>query len=389
MNPKQLLTDPRAYIAAYFAREKITARQAQGKPYLRASIKLSYREEFLAHTVLYGEITPLKRYDLDDAFEEYMAIAILEEIKAEVEAIRTSGEDLTELHKFVKAATGEEKELDIAVIAHWIWQVKRRAFGKEVVWHVMPVLYGPQGSGKTKAIKRLTAPIATSVSELALDKLSDDRWYKAFSEYLVLFFDELQQIKKASLETLKHQISADINTYRPMKTNDAVNVPMRSSCIGASNKPLSASFSDSTGMRRFYELQTVAQFPKDVINGLDYLKLWKGVDENRAEGYMPKDILKQLHAKQAELVDKEPLDEFIQDYQLAIMGPDAGRVVSRDELYDSYVVWCGKYGVKPTSAQWVTKGLKARLFDTYEENNLRYFRVSAKCVIGKKLEGVK
>lgn len=380
LKPAEILLNARNYVKDFFAKSNLTVAEAKALPHLHASMKLDYDELFTAFKAInQSKAKGLKWAEIDAALEEYFALEVIKERKAATEALVCTGETLDLVKAFITASTGKLEPLDVGVLAHWIWQVKRRAFDKKVVWHIMPVFYGPQGSGKSSAIKQMLSPIHALYSEMALDSLSDDRLYKAFGDYLVLFFDELQQIKKSNMETLKHQISTDINSYRPMRTNDMVNVPMRASCIGASNKPLSESFSDPTGMRRFYEMETVAQFPIETINAIDYLAMWKGIDENREQGYLTPELRTQLFNKQEALVDKEPLDEFIAEMQLKPSKPHTTKNISKDELYRAYVIWCGNNGVHATSSQWVTKRLIKRKFRVIKEGTASFFEVNAEC----------
>ena len=58
------------------------------------------------------------------------------------------------------------------VLRKFIWQVKRKMLNLPVTNHLMPILSGPQGKGKSTFLMRFLPP----VEEVAIP--SDSRWYK-------------------------------------------------------------------------------------------------------------------------------------------------------------------------------------------------------------------
>ena len=100
----------------------------------------------------------------------------LEELKTKIRYVKPQIE-FKVLTEFVKACTGGEQLLHVHVMAHWIWQVKRKIINKPVRHHLMPVFSGPQGSGKSTALNILTSPLRDYRLDWNLQALGDDRNY--------------------------------------------------------------------------------------------------------------------------------------------------------------------------------------------------------------------
>ena len=114
-------------------------------------------------------------------------------------------EPSNEICKFVQAITGHQNPLDIAVMRHWIWQVKRKFKRKDTKHHLMPILYGKTRSGKTTAIEKLLEPIKqlTMIAEMAI--VNDSRNDFNLIEKLVIFFDEMSKADRVDVQNLKQK----------------------------------------------------------------------------------------------------------------------------------------------------------------------------------------
>lgn len=258
------------------------------------------------------------------------------------------------IKSWVFAVTGKEDQLDVAVMCHWLWLVKRNILNLPVVHHIMPVVYGRQGSGKTIALQKLFSPLNAFVSHLNMGELSDSRFYVAFQKYYIGFFDELAGVEKADKNALKKQLSADSNTYRVLGTHSTPTIVKRCSFIGASNSPIRQVMNDPTGMRRFWQLNSAHNIDRKIINMMDYRLLWAGIDERLERGYLTEDLLEQLHKRQNEtLLIADDLINFADEYKL--LGTDLTKEVVGVDLYKAYSIWAAKEGItKKWNLRWLT-----------------------------------
>lgn len=323
------------YTAYWFKATGHTVRSVKREGITFQDLVLFYATDFEDNATKAYKKLPIKL--LEYAFSVYVRDNQKKEFQGVLNHLQTTHEDLAPLKAWIKAVTGKEKPADVAVVAHWLWQIKRRAYEQPVVFHIMPVLFGLQGGGKTEAIKKLISPVSEYTLSMSLDMLSDSRNYEGLAYNYVVFFDELQGAYKADLNALKKQITTEHNSFRRMYTTTSMDVPQRCSFIGATNKRLSENFSDSTGMRRFWEIISSDILDWNTINSIDYTALYKGIDENRPRGYMTEDVVEMLKQTQQAMVVQDEIEAFIEHYALNT-GKELQQISSK-ELFNIYTVW--------------------------------------------------
>lgn len=214
-----------------------------------------------------------------DAWRSYEALRV------EVDTINNLGYvgPSDNLDLFLVALIGADDpkhELHKAVLQHFIWQVKRKMHGLPVSYHLMPVLVGRTGSGKSRALERFLAPLGWTIeSGMDFGIFADERHWHLFGEKYVFLFDEMAKARKADVESLKNTITAKEKSYRKLHTNITITVPQKSTFIGASNDPVSSLVPDPTSARRFWEILTMPKCNWDAVNKVDCLRIWQSVDE--------------------------------------------------------------------------------------------------------------
>jgi predicted P-loop ATPase len=166
----------------------------------------------------------------------------------------------------------------IAVIKKFMWQVKRKGMGLPVTNHLMPVLTGRQGGGKSTLVGNMLQPIFDGVKQTTFADISDNRLIDLW-ETPVLFMDEMSGAKKADMNIVKQSITASVLTRRPMRSNTDVQVQQCATFIGCSNEGLGEIIRDSSGIRRFAELDFAPCPDWEAMKEIDWLMLWHSVDE--------------------------------------------------------------------------------------------------------------
>jgi len=247
-------------------------------------------------------------------------------------------EPSNEICKFIEAVTGNQHPLDIAVMRHWIWQVKRKFKKLETQHHIMPIFYGKTRSGKTTAIDRLISPIKqlTMIAELAM--VNDSRNDFNLIEKLVIFFDELGKAEKVVVSNLKQKITSSHITYRRLGMNQNMNGYNMASFIGASNEQVIDTIIDPTSARRFYEMKTLDKCDWNAINKINFLEIWQSVDE--MEETAPIDqMLPALEDAQETIRAKDYIEEFASEYVLKPANDNDAKFVSSADLYAKLKEW--------------------------------------------------
>lgn len=380
----KVVYNSREYVRFWFQKANVSVRDATSRVSCFATVYLDYVGLYNQHVLeclTNGSKPrkPLQERELRFAFDEYVELVSFGLLREATKGLEFNGGTLEPLKTWVSAVTGIADEREIGIMAHWMWQIKRKAIGKPVVHQVMPIIFGRQGGGKTVALEQLISPIKDFRLNLQMTSLGDERMYKGFAANLVILFDELQNIERTNLNTLKNQITTNTNTYRPLHTNLIVNIPMNCSFIGASNKPINENFSDSTGMRRFYQLNALQKLDWTTINGTDYKALWQCIDETLDHGYLTGKILEEVQNQQTNLVNKDEFTTFLEECGLV---PEPGaptKKVSASAAYRAFQEWVAKNGARGYSSVYYNARLKNLGLKYQVENNGRkaYYHVAA------------
>lgn len=252
--------------------------------------------------------------------------------------------EATTLATFTRLLTGEPSMINEAVMAHFLWQIKRKLNGLPVSYHMMPIIWGKTGVGKSEALRKLMGPISGYVlTGMSLDKIGDDRYYRQLADHLVAFFDEMPKVDKAPVEHIKQVITADELTGRILYSNGYKAYKQNCTFIGTSNESPSQLIKDTTGMRRFHYIKCADKIDWDAINGLDYVKLWQEINEFCDIPYTSS-VREELKTKQEEVRQRDAIEEFINEGYLDASATDS-KFKSKEayELFKEYSKDSGYY----------------------------------------------
>lgn len=261
--------------------------------------------------------------------------------------------------KWVLAATGKESPLDAAVLRHFIWQAKRKLFGLSVEHHMMPVLYGKSGGGKSVAVHALIAPLSDVAIARDLTVFNDQFARRQFARNFVMFFDELGKSHQADVNSMKNIITAPKVEWRGINSESTQSASQNCTFIGCSNLPVRERIQDPTSVRRFWQINCADQLDWSVINSLDYIALWQSVDESGPCPILP--YLEEIRAVQEqELRVKDPIESWLEfNCEPASFQKDSP---TTDELYMDFAAWCCWQSIKSQAGlQIFARGLQEKL----------------------------
>ncbi len=375
-----IIADARNYIQHWFKTNKVKAKDAEVDANLINTLYLDYDEDYrMFKASTQSRMTPVNEKKLLYAFTEYIDTTSESERASFIKTYTGHPENLSLLLTWIKAVTGTEDKNVIAVMAHWLWMIKRKANKLKVKHHIMPVIFSSdQGTGKTEAIKALINPLSQFRLLMNTDAIGDPKLFESMGRNFIVFFDEMQGIERADLNVLKNQITAEFNSYRKMYTHSVAQTPMNCSFIGASNRPISEMIHDTTGMRRFFEIASLSKCDWDAINNLDYEALWKGIDETKADGYLAGAQLASVQEVQKSLVASDDFEEYLRENYIR---PEVGTIPadrSATMVYLDYCEWCMRSGVrKPLSRTWFTTKLKNRGIKHFKIRETLYFKINS------------
>lgn len=196
--------------------------------------------------------------------------------------------------------------------------------------HLMPVFYGPQGSGKTTAVRHLLSPIRDFTSAVGFDVFEHDAKLMKLSVTPVMFFDEMSGISKAENERIKDFMHSESRELRRLY-GSPVNRTLVSTFIGCTNKDISTLIRDETGNRRYLQIETPS-LDRDEIVKFDALAMWRSVDENADSPlYANADDLHAILDVQAEQRHFGKVEHWLNECQ---RHPDDG--VTSSHLFTNY-----------------------------------------------------
>lgn len=342
------MVDPRKYIIAWFKANKLEIKAnsfISGPSHLVAidSIWLDYKETLNAENVVLVKNGQSKSKgigvrEMTHALADFLACEP-ERVKQQViDSLVYTGDNTGPLSNWITAVMGQVTPFNLAIMQHFLWQIKRKMYAKKVVYHLCPMLFGAQNGGKSTAVSKLLGPVNDLAINLPPNEVTDPRTAKTLSDRFVCVFDEMSGMGRVDMEAFKRVITDEYVSYRPMRTNDSRRVKQNTTFIGLSNKSLSENINDSTGMRRFVEIHCLDKINWDLINNTDALAIWKSINESLDQGYVLP-VLPELQLHQADLLTLDEVPHFVQDNNLSYSKGDETKEMTIEKIHEQYMIW--------------------------------------------------
>lgn len=265
------------------------------------------------------------------------------------------------VQSFVAACTGKQDPVDVAVVKHFIWQVKRKLLSLPIEQHLMPILVSEvQGGGKSTAIQKLLEPLSAQTIDVPdMRAALDERGRRKFTRAYVAFADEMGKAELADMAVLKALITATTVSWRALYTNKNDRGVNRATWIGTANRSITELIYDPTGVRRFYQLEALPVLNHDIINGLDYAAVWRSVDEHGVAPILS--VLDAVRARQETWRVKDAVEEWLGGMERPGAAADRKVWVSGRMLHGWFVDWAKRTGHKPWGETQFLKRLKVLL----------------------------
>ena len=221
-----------------------------------------------------------------------------------------------------------------ACIKHFIWQVKRKMRNLPIENHMMVILLGPQGIGKTSWMHALLKPVYELTSPTDFKQITDDRNIDIWENY-VLVTDEMGWASKSNIDSIKQLVTADSLSRRYMRTNSATPVAQNATFIGASNRELDQLIRDETGARRFIGIRMKShdwQNLKDIQMHI----LWNSVNEEDTSPIM--DYMDEVKCYQERVRSETSVERWV-NVAYSDFNDIRNKPVKGDFLFSKYKSW--------------------------------------------------
>ena len=252
---------------------------------------------------------------------------------------------LAEFRVLVGRVMEGDADFATAVLLAFCWQVKRKLLGLPIVHHLMPVVSGRQGSGKSTFIHALVAALKAVAREVDLQELTDGRNIDLFRDNYIASVDEMAKAGRACQSALKQVITAETLTVRPMRTNASVEVKQNLTLIGCCNEEsLGDLLADKTGLRRFGAIRMRDRSDWRAVDAFNFARLWRAIDPETPHPMLPH--LKALQARQEADRDRSSTEVW----QAHVAGDTGWRgLLAREpfrasaELFSDFALWEEKH----------------------------------------------
>ena len=278
--------------------------------------------------------------------------------------------------RFVRALCGHDDEIAYHVIRHFIWLCKRTMAGLPRAFDLMPVLVGMQEGGKSTAVAKLCAPLQELASTIQSTVLTDAREAMILGRSYIGIWDEMEGANRAEIEAIKNAITCTTKTTRLFHTQEHASVVRTMSFIGTSNKPIGHVIRDTTGLRRFAQIDVQPRLDWDEINAIDYGLLWQCVSEHDVAPIQS--IKSDLRAEQEQHRHKDTVSlwceqetwgrlvwEPVPGQVMTIHAHEMDRGESTEEVRSRYFYWCRVNGEAPIMGNGFWQRLTEEGFTTF------------------------
>jgi len=320
-------------------------------------------------------LTQFRDKSIDDALNHWIEQCRQQRLKDAFNAITTppsvcSDQAWIDLASAVCDPSVASVQYVVAVMKAQIWQIKRKLADDPaypVHDHVMGILAGPQGAGKSALSMRLFEPISDLVAPTNFTEITDERNFDLWN-YPVLFLDEMEAADRSDVEAIKNAITRSIKSGRPLYTNTTATIRVRSTFWGCTNGTLGDKIVDTTGLRRFAPI-TVKHAPNAanmaaglpvvdwaVINSMNYLALWQSVDHRAAHPLKSDPAIAEEWAAICEAErNQDSVEVWLRQVERDGVEIVLGKAHLTSELYShaerGYAAWCRRHGYAPVAAQ--------------------------------------
>ncbi len=214
---------------------------------------------------------------------------------------------------------------------------------------------GAQGIGKSYLVNAMFGSVLGKFynPSAKISDIIDDRWTPALGNMILVNIDETDvggsstYMSDKGMSPLKSRITNTVFSYRPLGTNNVVEVRKKATFISTSNFHIYEIMNDSSGMRRFLEFNS----KNDSQERFDYkrvakikelaLRAFQSIDENRDQGYW--DIKSETGRKISEIqetyITKPEIVSFVESLEFD-NDMSFADCISLNDLYAAYEEAC-------------------------------------------------
>jgi len=196
-----------------------------------------------------------------------------------------------------------------------------------------PVFYGGQGIGKTYICRELRKPLGELSAPDKVSSMMDEFNQRKYGLMLVSDLDDISKVADRDLANLKTFATTDVLNPRKMRSEECHYIKKITTVICSSNDPIHEVIPDTTGARRFFQIEVPSTGYIEPIKQTDFLKLWQAVDidwEPSTEEH------KLILDSQSEQRKRDVVEVWWEEnYEYSIFGKET----TASRLFESFDTW--------------------------------------------------
>lgn len=220
------------------------------------------------------------------------------------------------------------------VLQSWMWRVKNQLRGYRVYDQIMPVLYGGQGTGKSRFTRWLFDPIEAAYASNDFSLFEHTSQLNLLRETPVIWMDEMSYADRQDSKRIKSLMTGVKFAFRRLYS-EVTNDYIRASFWGCSNIPVSEMIMDATGNRRFWEVPFRKVDVDAIADKFGALELWQSVDENGNSPHLADDDRELIAGYQAQQRYRGPVETWVDESE----NLPVGEWKRSSHLFELYQVW--------------------------------------------------
>ena len=256
----------------------------------------------------------------------------------------------------------------LSMVAQWLG--KDRQYGNAIV----PLLIGPQGSGKTTFCRRLLPGYLRIYYNDRLSMKNDNDIFIAMSSYALINIDEFDAMSKSQQPLLKYLISKQDVKFRPPYGKVMVERQRFASFIATTNnrRPLI----DPSGSRRFIcvyaeQIDNTGTIPYDQL----YAQLYQELQEGRRYWFEDEENARIMHQNEA----FQQVSSYEKMVELTYLGaedtPDDAAFIPLQHILDELAQLFPTFNVTKGTDAELSKRLTKMGYERKRKNKGAFFKM--------------
>ena len=240
----------------------------------------------------------------------------------------------------------------------------------------MVILFGHQGSGKSRFVKWFTQPVREMYGEATLGSYCDTATQSLKEDNLIIHLAEMAGASKQDSEVLKSSMEAGLSQSRAHYSHGSLVTYNRAQLIGTTNKDISEVIKDDTGNRRFIQFTLGKPGYNISYESFNIRGLWASVSVDDLEPLSNHTLRAKVQNIQKNQKKIGIYEQWFNDNSEKFFGEEKAKTQS--EIYDDFKDYVEHYGASHDRSNINNYGFKIKIADLARNNNMKLIEKKTK-----------